>query len=138
MDNNSKILTIIPARSGSKRLKNKNILDLAGRPLVHWTIDAALNSKFGKNHCYVSTDCEKIKSIAQNCGATIPFLRPLSLAADKAPTFDVIKHMIDNLDESFNYILLLQPTSPLRTAEDIDNAIQICLKSQLQGNCIDF
>ena len=131
--NKSKILTIIPARAGSKRLKGKNILELAGKPLIQWTIDAALKSTFARDHCYISTDCEKIKSIAQNCGASVPFLRPSSLSTDTATTFDVIKHMIDNLDASFDYVLLLQPTSPLRTAGDIDGAIKLCLKSKFKA-----
>ena len=131
--NKTKFLTIIPARSGSKRLKNKNILELAGKPLIKWTIDAALNSIFVGHHCYISTDCEKIKSIAEGCGAKVPFLRPPALASDEASTFDVIKHMIDNLDESFDNVLLLQPTSPLRTCEDIDQAIQQWLESNFKA-----
>ena len=127
------ILTIIPARGGSKRVKDKNIRSLAGKPLIQWTIDAALNSTFAKDHCYISTDCQKIKSIGQKCGARVPFLRPGYLATDDAPTFDAVKHMIDNLDESYDYILLLQPTSPLRTSKDIDHAIEILLKSNCRS-----
>jgi CMP-N,N'-diacetyllegionaminic acid synthase len=126
------ILTIIPARAGSKRLKDKNIRNLAGKPLIQWTIDAALHSKYGSN-CYVSTDCENIAKTAKRCGAKVPFLRPIELAKDTSPTFDAINHMINNLQQTFDYLLLLQPTSPLRTVDDIDNAIQQCINSNAKA-----
>ena len=125
MINNKKILAIITARAGSKRLPNKNILDLAGKPLIAWTIDEAKKSKY-IDKLIVSTDSEKIAEISKKYGTEVPFMRPKELADDNATSIDVIKHAIEFLGkDKFDYILLLQPTSPLRTIDEIDNAIEM-------------
>lgn len=124
MINGKKILAIIPAREGSKRLPNKNILNLAGKPLIAWSIEAAKASKY-IDTVIVSTDSEKIATISKSYHAEVPFLRPGELATDEASSIDVILHAIQTLKEPFDYILLLQPTSPLRTTQDIDAACEL-------------
>lgn len=124
MINNKKILAVITARAGSKRLPNKNILDLAGKPLIAWTIQCAKKAKF-ISKIIVSTDSIKIKDIAEKYGAEVPFIRPKELATDSAKTISVLKHAILFYNNKFDYILLLQPTSPLRETKDIDTAIEL-------------
>jgi CMP-N,N'-diacetyllegionaminic acid synthase len=123
-----RILGIIPARGGSKGIPRKNIRPLAGKPLIGWTIEAALNSKVCER-LLVSTDDPEIAAVAQEFGADAPFLRPPSLSSDTATSLSVVEHAIDwihdNSVETFSHVLLLQPTSPLRTAEDIHNAVTI-------------
>jgi CMP-N,N'-diacetyllegionaminic acid synthase len=119
-----KIMAVITAREGSKRLPGKNILELCGKPLIAWTIDEAKKSKYISKHI-VSTDSEKIKKISLSYGSEVPFLRPAELATDQAGSVDVLKHAIEFFKDQFTHILLLQPTSPMRTAEDIDNAIEL-------------
>jgi len=115
-------LSIIPARGGSKRLPRKNILDLNGKPLIAYTIEAGLKSKY-IDKVIVSSDDEEIFDISQKYGALI-IKRPDELANDTATTFDAIKHAISNTDR-FDYIVLLQPTSPLRNEKYIDEAIEL-------------
>ena len=127
MYNNKEVLAIIPARGGSKRLPGKNIKDLNGKPLIAWTIDAALRSKY-IDKSVVSTDDEIIAEISQKYGAEVPFIRPKELATDTASSIDVILHAINfykTKGEPFEYVILLQPTSPLRTTEDIDHAFEM-------------
>jgi CMP-N-acetylneuraminic acid synthetase len=120
-------LAIIPARSGSKRLLNKNQKDLNGKPLIAYTIEASLKSKY-ITKTIVSTDCIKLQEIANNFKAETPFLRPEELAQDDTKSIDVIVHAIkylnENQKETYDYVVLLQPTSPLRDEQDIDNAIE--------------
>ena len=120
-------LAIIPARAGSKRLKNKNILTLNNKPLIGWTIEAGIKSRY-IDELIVSTDSDKIVKISKKYGAKIPFLRPQNLAKDKSKTSDVVKHAINFYHKKFNkffdFILILQPTSPLRNNKDIDDAIK--------------
>jgi N-acylneuraminate cytidylyltransferase len=118
-----KFLGIIPARSGSKGLPNKNIKLLKGKPLLAWTIEEALSSKY-LEQVIVSTDSSEIAQIAINYGALVPFLRPKNLATDESPTVDTVLDLIKKLP-NYDYVVLLQPTSPLRTIEDIDSAIDI-------------
>jgi N-acylneuraminate cytidylyltransferase/CMP-N,N'-diacetyllegionaminic acid synthase len=125
------ILTIIPARGGSKGLQRKNILPLLGKPLIAWTIEQALESKY-LDRIVVSTDDEKIAEIAKKYGAEVPFIRPAELATDTAATTDVILHALDFFERKrqyYNYFALLEPTSPLRDTKDVDNAIQILLST---------
>jgi CMP-N,N'-diacetyllegionaminic acid synthase len=118
-------LAIIPARGGSKRLPRKNVLYLAGKPLIAWTIEAGLNSKY-IDKVIVTSDDDAILDISkQFCAETIK--RPAELASDTATTFDAIKHAIDNT-EAYDYIVLLQPTSPLRNADHIDEAIELLME----------
>jgi CMP-N,N'-diacetyllegionaminic acid synthase len=115
-------LAIIPARGGSKRLPRKNILNLAGKPLIAWSIEAGLNSEY-IDKVVVSSDDDEILNISKKFGADI-IKRPNELASDTATTFDTIKHTIDNL-EKYDYIVLLQATSPLRNEKHIDEAIEL-------------
>jgi len=124
---NRKLLAIIPARGGSKRLPNKNILDLAGKPLIVWTIDAAKQSKY-IDRIVVSTDSSRIAETALKAGAEVPFLRPETLAQDDTSTYEVVDHTLTELrnhGNQYECLLLLQPTSPLRTAEHIDSATDL-------------
>lgn len=133
MIGNKRLLAIIPARGSSKRLPRKNILELSTKPLIGWTIQAALGSKY-IDHVLVSTDDRKIASISKEFGADVPFIRPEKLATDKAESVDVVLHAINflkDIGESYEYIILLQPTSPLRTSKNINESIEL-----LQGrNC---
>jgi len=115
-------LAIIPARGGSKRLPRKNILDLNNKPLISYTIEAGLCSKY-IDKVIVSSDNDEILKISEKYGAET-INRPAILANDTATTFDAIKHTIDNT-ERYDYIVLLQATSPLRDSKDIDEAIEL-------------
>lgn len=111
---------MITARGGSKGLPRKNILPMAGRPLIGWTIAAALAARC-VGRVIVSTDSKEIAEIALAQGAEVPFLRPAELASDTADSTEVLRHAVEQCP-GFEYVLLLQPTSPLRTAADIDAA----------------
>ena len=124
-----KVLGIIPARSGSKDLPRKNILPLAGKPLIVWTIEAADGSKY-IDRCIVSTDCEEIAKVAEKYGGDVPFMRPVELATDEATSESVILHAIDALPQKYDMVVLLQPTSPLRTSENIDKALDFMLEKK--------
>ena len=119
---NKTFLAIIPARGGSKRLPRKNLLDLCGKPLIAWSIESALKSKY-ISKVIVSSDDEEILQISLNFGATV-IKRPDELASDTATTFDAIEHTIKSL-EKYDYVVLLQPTSPLRDEKHIDKAIEL-------------
>lgn len=122
MINGYRFLSIIPARGGSKRLPRKNVLDFNGKPLICWSIEASLNSKY-IDKTIVSSDDEEILKIAEKNGANF-IKRPNELANDTSTTFDVLKHTINNL-ETYDYVIVLQPTSPLRKAKHIDKAIEL-------------
>ena len=122
MFKNKTFLAIIPARGGSKRLPRKNILDLCGKPLISWSIEAGLKSKY-VDKVVVSSDDTEILNISNEFKVQV-IKRPNELASDTSTSFDAVKHAIDNL-ESYEYILLLQPTSPLRNENHIDKAIEI-------------
>lgn len=131
MINNKKVLAIIPARGGTKRLPRKNILDLAGKPLIAWSIEAALGSKY-IDSVIVSTDDTEIAKISIEYGAEVPFIRPNELATDESSSVSVVLHAINMLKEKreeYEYTLLLQPTSPLRTTENIDKSIELLSSS---------
>lgn len=116
-----KVLGLIPARAGSKSIPRKNLAELGGKPLISWTIDAA--SKSSLTRTVVSTECEEIAGVCRNLGAEVPFLRPKSLASDDSRSIDVVNHAIESLNEKFDAVMLLQPTSPFRTFEDINDAL---------------
>ena len=122
MFKNKTFLAIIPARGGSKRLPRKNILNLCGKPLISWSIEAGLKSKY-IDKVVVSSDDTEILNISNELKVQV-IKRPNELASDTSTSFDVVQHAIDNL-ESYEYILLLQPTSPLRNENHIDKAIEI-------------
>ena len=115
-------LAVIPARGGSKRLPRKNVLDLNGKPLIAYSIEAGLKSKY-IDKVITSSDDEEILNISKKYGADT-IKRPDELASDTATSFDVIKHAIDNV-EQYDYIVLLQATSPLRHEKHIDEAIEL-------------
>ncbi len=120
-------LAIIPARSGSKGLKDKNIKDLNGMPLLAYSVRAAIDSK-KFSHVMVSTDSEVYANIAVKYGAEVPFLRNEINSSDKASSWDVVREVLENyhtMGIDFETVTLLQPTSPLRTAEDICNAFEV-------------
>jgi CMP-N,N'-diacetyllegionaminic acid synthase len=119
-----KILAIIPARSGSKGLIDKNIKDLCGKPLIAYTIESALNSKIFTD-VVVSTDSQKYAEIALKYGALVPFLRSKDLAKDETTTIAVIKDVLAKLHKNYDAFMILQPTSPLRTAKDIQNSLKL-------------
>lgn len=126
MINGKRILALIPARGGSKGIKNKNIIELCGKPLISYTIAAAKESSY-IDSVIVSTDSEKIAEVAIACGACVPFLRPAELALDTSTTIETVCHAIEWLvkyEDRYDVLVLLQPTSPLRTQGDIDKALE--------------
>ncbi|QFR48341.1 acylneuraminate cytidylyltransferase family protein [Sulfurimonas lithotrophica] len=123
-----KFLSIIPAREGSKGLKDKNIATLSNKPLIAWTIQASLKSKY-ISKTIVSSDSKKILDISKAFGSEV-ILRPSTLALDNTPSEPVIKHLLNSLDEEFDFIVLLQPTSPLRDSFDIDNSIDLLIREK--------
>ncbi|MBL0509949.1 acylneuraminate cytidylyltransferase family protein [Aeromonas caviae] len=125
-------IAIIPARGGSKRLPNKNIMLLADKPLIVWTIEAALDSHCF-DHVYVSTDSPDIGIIAKIAGAEVPYLRPDNLATDEAATNDVVDHLVGWVEKNvapIAKVAILQPTSPLRTAYHIKEAFSLYKKKK--------
>jgi len=132
------VLAIIPARGGSKGLPGKNIIKLCHKPLIGWTIEKAKKSKY-LDEIMVTTDDSNIADISRQFGASVPFLRPKELAADTSPTFGAVKHTLDYYKtksmKSFEYVALLEPTSPLREDKDIDNMLKKLdtLKSQFDS-----
>lgn len=132
MYKDKRILAIIPARGGSKGIPHKNIVDLCGKPLISYSIEAAQKSKY-IDCILVSTDDKEIQKVSLQYGAKVPFLRPEEISNDSAKSIDVVIHGINYLKdngETFDYVILLQPTSPLRTNEDIDEAIGIILERE--------
>ncbi|MDZ4726933.1 MAG: acylneuraminate cytidylyltransferase family protein [Leptospira sp.] len=132
MKKEKKILTFIGARGGSKGLKDKNILLFAGKPLIAWSIESSLSSKH-ISKTIVSTDSEVIAKVALEYGATVPFMRPSELATDTSNIYDAIRHSLHALNaqgESFDYIVLLQPTQPLRPNGFLDSVIDYYFSNQ--------
>jgi CMP-N,N'-diacetyllegionaminic acid synthase len=124
-----KILGIIPARAGSKRVKDKNIRPFVGKTLTHLAIEQALETKY-LDRIIVSSDSDKVLSIAETYKKVEVLKRPLSLASDTAPAIDYMKHAIDHCEtQGWNpdLVVIIQPTSPIRNGEDIDKTID-CLK----------
>jgi N-acylneuraminate cytidylyltransferase len=119
-------LAVIPARGGSKRIPRKNLLMVGNKSLLERTIITAQNSAFLDRVILSSEDPEIIEH-ALGCGCEIPFCRPVGLADDTASSFSVLEHAINNLEETYDYIVLLQPTSPLRVHADIDLTIKTCI-----------
>lgn len=103
-------------------MPGKNIRLLSGKPLIAWTIEAALSSRY-INNVIVSTDCKKIANISEHYGAEVPFIRPRELAKDDTLRNEVIKHVLSQI-KGYDYIILLQPTSPLRSEKEIDDAFE--------------
>jgi N-acylneuraminate cytidylyltransferase/CMP-N,N'-diacetyllegionaminic acid synthase len=126
MIDDKKVLALVPARSGSKGLPLKNIRPLHGKPLLCWPIETAQASRY-VDRVIVSTDSAEFADIAKKAGADVPFLRPAELASDTAPSIAFILHALDTLEaqgEKFDYLVLLEPTSPLTEAGDVDAALE--------------
>lgn len=130
-----KYLCIIPARCGSKGISFKNIVDLCGKPMIAYTVEIALQLKTQGliDNVIVSTDCSKIAEIAEQYGAEVPFLRPEEIAGDKAKSVDFVLHSIEyyeNIGVEFDAVIVLQPTSPLKSYDDVNKSIEIFDKNE--------
>jgi len=119
-----KVLAIIPARGGSKGVPRKNIRSVAGKPLIAWTIEAAKKSSY-IDRLVLSSEDPEIIAAAKSSGCEAPFVRPAELAQDHTPGVEPVLHALDQLP-GYDYVVLLQPTSPLRTAAEIDGCIALC------------
>lgn len=120
-----RVLGVIPARGGSKGVPGKNLCQVGGKPLIAWTIEAALATEC-IDRVIVSSDDAAIMAAARSAGADVPFQRPPDLASDESASIDVVLHALDML-AGYDLVVLLQPTSPLRTAADIDAATRLCV-----------
>ena len=129
----ARVLGLIPARGGSKGLPGKNLLDACGRPLIGWSVKSALDSRT-ITRTVTTTDSPEIAAVAAQHGSDVPFMRPAELATDEAGMMETVFHALDQLP-GFDYVMLLQPTSPLRTAEDIDTAFQL-LRDSGASSCV--
>lgn len=125
-----RVLAIIPARGGSKGLPGKNILPLAGRPLLAWSIEAAMGCP-EIDRLILSSDDADIIATARQFGCEVPFVRPAHLANDMASSVEVVLHALDALPERYEWVVLLQPTSPLRVAADISACLVACWARQV-------
>jgi N-acylneuraminate cytidylyltransferase len=126
MINNETVLAIIPARGGSKAIPGKNLQPVAGKPLLAWTIEAASQSRYIDRTILSSNDLAIIETARAN-GCEAPFVRPDELARDDTPGVEPILHALSMLPP-FDWVVMLQPTSPLRLASDIDGCIEFCVK----------
>ncbi len=127
MYNGKSFLALIPARGGSKGIPRKNITEVNDKPLIQYTIDEAKASHY-LDKIIVTTDDDEIAAISKRCGAEVPFMRPKKLATDEAKTIDSIIHALEMLEasgERYDYLVLLQPTQPLRKGWHIDEAIEL-------------
>ena len=135
-----KIIAIIPARGGSKGLLNKNIKKISEKPLIYWTLKRVKESKLIDKY-FISTDSIKIKNVCEKIGFDIPVLRPSEFAEDDSPSSDVVIHALDyfkKLSLKFDYVVLLEPTSPLRKSDDIDNAIKKLIDDQSSDTLVSL
>ncbi|MGA7730305.1 MAG: acylneuraminate cytidylyltransferase family protein [Chloroflexia bacterium] len=122
-----RVLGVVPARGGSKGVSRKNIRLLCGMPLLQYTAEAALDAK-RLSRVILTTDDEEIAEVGRACGLEVPFLRPVELARDDTPMLPVVRHAVSWLEargDAYDAICLLQPTNPLRRAEDIDGTIEL-------------
>jgi CMP-N,N'-diacetyllegionaminic acid synthase len=129
MISGKKVLAVIPAREGSKGLPGKNIRPFRGKPLLLWSVEHGISSRF-VDRVIVSTDSEEYAVIVQNSGGCVPCLRPKSLATDTATSVEVVLHAVAFLEahgDAYDILALLEPTSPLRKPEDIDGALELLL-----------
>lgn len=122
-----RVLAIIPARGGSKGVPRKNIRMVAGKPLIAWTIDEAKKSRYIDSLILTSEDPEIIK-VAHECGCEVPFIRPSELSLDETSGIEPVLHAIESLP-GYDYVVLLQPTSPLRISDDIDTCLDMCINN---------
>jgi len=122
MDN--KVLAIVPARGGSKSIERKNVVQVCGLPLIAYTLNALRGIRHDIDHI-VSTEDEEIKEVAVRYGGNVPYLRPIELARDETNIIDVIDDVLMKAGREYEYVMLLQPTAPLRSSEDIDAALEL-------------
>lgn len=127
-DRKTNILGIIPARGGSKRVPGKNKKKLAGKELLKYVIEAALESNL-IDTVVVSSDDKDILAIAQNCDNIIALNRPANISGDKAPAITYVQHTIEELKGRFSHTVIIQPSSPFTTGQDIDNTIRLLLEN---------
>jgi len=123
------ILAVITARGGSVSVPKKNIRPLGNKPLIAWTIQASTSSSY-VDCTILSSDDDEIISVAKEWGCDAPFKRPAELARDTAKSIDVLLHALNTIEDHYDYVVLLQPTSPFRTAVDIDLCIEACLRAE--------
>lgn len=123
----NQVLALIPARGGSKGLPRKNVLIAGGKPLLAWTVDEAISAEC-VDRVVLSSDDHEIMDAARAAGCEVPFCRPAHLASDVSTSIDVVLHALDQLP-AYEYVVLLQPTSPMRIAADIDSAFELMLQS---------
>ena len=138
MINKQKVLGIVPARSGSKGLKNKNVLNFKGHPLLTWPLRALKENKI-VDKVLVSTDSEEYQKLALEYGAEAPFLRPKRISSSSASTFDVLEHAIkfyQKQNQYFEYIVMLEPTSPLTTSEDISDCLKLLHRKRKNADAL--
>ena len=123
------VLGLLAARGGSKGVPCKNLRKIGGKSLLAWSVEAGKQS-----HCIdrliLSTDDEEIVEAGRQLGCEVPFVRPANLATDEAKSIEVVRHALNSLPEKFDYLVLLQPTSPLRTANDIDRCVELCYQKK--------
>ena len=127
------VLGLIPARGGSKAVPRKNLRELAGKPVLAWTVEAALAFP-SLDLVVVSTDDDEIADVARACGADVPFARPAELANDDTPDLPVYRHALETLGDEFDVVAWLRPTAPLRTADDI--AAAVLLLEEAGADCV--
>ena len=132
MFEDKKILAIIPARAGSKGIHRKNLLKLEGQTLLERTFLQAKQSRY-LDRIILSSENFEIQQVAKSINLEVPFNRPISLAGDQASSMDVVRHAIEEIGEAYDYIVLLQVTSPLRVSEDIDNCVELCVRSEARS-----
>jgi N-acylneuraminate cytidylyltransferase len=128
------VLAVIPARGQSKGLPGKHLMDAGGKPVIAWSIEAAHGSRY-IDRVILSSEDEDIIAVARKWECEVPFVRPASLAGDESKVEDAIFHALDALHETFDYVVLLQPTSPLRAAGDIDRCLEVC-REQVVPACV--
>ncbi len=131
-----KIIAIIPARANSKRCPGKNLRILNDKPLVNWSIDGAINSKF-IDKIVVTTDDDAILQMASDYNDVFALNRPAELATDDATSLDVVMHVLSKVKDEYDYGILLQPTSPFRTVNDIDTSIESCIDANAK-TCVSY
>ncbi|MDF1734458.1 MAG: acylneuraminate cytidylyltransferase family protein [Minwuia sp.] len=136
MIDDHKVLAVLCGRGGSKGLVRKNVLDLGGKPVIAWSVEAAANSAL-LDRCVVSTDDPEIADAARAAGGDVPFMRPAELATDTAAVTEAMIHVVENLPEKYDIIVLLHATSPFRTGGDIDACIRMLVETGAD-TCVTF
>lgn len=126
-------LGVVTARGGSKTVRGKNLRELAGRPLVQWATTAALSVEL-LDRIILSSDSPKIVAAADAVGCEAPFLRPQSLATDESESIDVVHHALANINDDFDYVVLIQPTSPFVSSQDINQCLMACVDAGVNAS----